>query len=114
MANSSLTPVQLLFVKVDPSHLLGHQPGRLWSEEPSEGIEFLPLPLEVGVGGLAGEEDNPSGDKGMPASWVPGRFHMAHKGQDLGSLQVPASGDSPDTRPGLPQGWWYDLGQTLT
>lgn len=49
--------------KVDPSHLLGHQPGRLWSGEPSEGTEFLPLPLKVGVGGLVGE-DNPSGDKG--------------------------------------------------
>lgn len=90
--------------KVDPSHLLGHQPGRLWSGEPSEGIEFLPLPLEVGVGDLVGEEDNPSGDKGDVSQLGTWLIPHGPQGAGCGKSLGPASGDSPDTHPGLPPG----------
>lgn len=90
--------------KVDPSHLLGHQPGRLWSGEPSEGIEFLPLPLEAGVGDLVGEEDNPSGDKGDVSQLGTWLIPHGPQGAGCGKSPVPASGDSPDTHPGLPPG----------
>lgn len=60
--------------KVDPSHLLGQETAArgAMARGASEGIEFLSLLLEVGVGGLAGEEDNYSGAKGVLSSWAPG------------------------------------------